>query len=156
MIFVPFRKQNSFNNFRKDMKFGTHWIDSLPNTCHALYSIYHNGIIHESLYKWWLAWRATRPMWPHRSNVARSCRQRVTLLSLVDICYVTWHVMSPFIISHQQSLTPSLRRALNWSVWSALWKNIYFYEHLMIGRSIILCWIIKDSHMYTFSESIWH
>ena len=34
-------------------------------------------------------------------------------------------------------------------------KNRHFYEHLVIGRPIISSWIIKNPHMYTFSESNW-
>ena len=53
IILAPFRKWNSFNNFRKDVKFGTYWADSLLNPHQALYNIFHNGLIHKSLNNIW-------------------------------------------------------------------------------------------------------
>ena len=53
MILAPFRKLYSFNNFRKDVKFGKNWIESLFNTLRALYNIFHNGLIHKSLNNIW-------------------------------------------------------------------------------------------------------
>ena len=46
---LKFRYRNSFNNFRKDMRFGTDWVDFLLNTLLALYNIFHNGPIHRPL-----------------------------------------------------------------------------------------------------------
>ena len=48
MILAPFRKQNSFNHFRKTVKFITDWIDSLLSTCQALYNIFYTGFIYTS------------------------------------------------------------------------------------------------------------
>ena len=53
MLLAPFRKWNSFNNFRKDVKFGTYWVLSLLNTLPALYNIFHNGLIHTTLNNTW-------------------------------------------------------------------------------------------------------
>ena len=39
MILAPFMKRNSFNNFRKDVKFGTGWFDSLLDTQGIVYHI---------------------------------------------------------------------------------------------------------------------
>ena len=36
MVLVPFRKQNSFNNSRKDSKFGINLVDSMLNTLQTL------------------------------------------------------------------------------------------------------------------------
>ena len=51
-ILAPFRKWNSVNNFRKYVKFGTDWVDSMLNTLQA-YNIFHNGFIHKSLNNIW-------------------------------------------------------------------------------------------------------
>ena len=55
MTLAPFRKWNSFNNFRKDMKSGTDWVDSLLDTLQALYmyNIFHNSLIHKLLNNIW-------------------------------------------------------------------------------------------------------
>ena len=53
MVLAPFRKWNSFNDFRKDVKFGTDYVDSLLNTLWALYNIFHNGLIYKSLNNSW-------------------------------------------------------------------------------------------------------
>ena len=49
MKLAPLRKRNTFNNFRKVVKFGTDWFDSLLNTLWVLYNIFHNDIMHKSL-----------------------------------------------------------------------------------------------------------
>ena len=36
MILVPFGKQISFNNLKKDVKFGTHLVNSMINTLWAI------------------------------------------------------------------------------------------------------------------------
>ena len=53
MILAPFRKGNSFNDFRKYVKFDTDWVDSLLNTLWALYNTFHNGLIHKPLNNIW-------------------------------------------------------------------------------------------------------
>ena len=53
MILAPFRKQDLFNNFWKDVKFNTEWVDSLRNTLQALTNIFHNGLIHTSFDNIW-------------------------------------------------------------------------------------------------------
>ena len=53
IILASFRKQNSFNNFRTDVKFGTGWVDSFLNTLRDSYNIFPNGLIHKSLNNIW-------------------------------------------------------------------------------------------------------
>ena len=53
MILAPFRKQNAFTNFRKDVQLGTDLVDSLLNTLFTPYNIFHNGFIHKSLNNIW-------------------------------------------------------------------------------------------------------
>ena len=53
MILAPFRKWNSFNNLRKDVKFGTGWVDSLLKKLQALFIIFRNGLMHKSLSNTW-------------------------------------------------------------------------------------------------------
>ena len=52
-MLATFRKRDSFNNFRNDVTFGIDQVDSLFNTLRALYSIFHNGLIHKSFNNIW-------------------------------------------------------------------------------------------------------
>ena len=51
-ILAHFRKPNLIN-FRKHVKFGTGWVDSLLNTLRALYNLFHHGLMHKSWNNSW-------------------------------------------------------------------------------------------------------